>query len=494
MNAGKRFTYGAQFDPQKAPLADLLQLAADLAPDRYALQEAIRQRYFPQHGKDPMQQAQNSNTMAMNCLLSLKSYQLISVSDDGKQSQLTDLGRELLTLRDDVAMLHRRFAVHILTKLEGLLLARIVERIRARGEQVTLEYLGEEVNEIGIRLPTNSTYISTMRQWLAEAGVFRATSYEVNWDVAYDLLEVDADLIDRLYNLEPEQSYFLRSMLDLDARDWLPSNKIANHTRSIYKIRLTTKNLVLDVLEPLVAAGLIEKHKTTSGRGAKPDEVRLTAQATNQVLEPLLANLVAKTQMTLADLNRTFEDVVVELDDPDKHRRGVALELFAIWLIRLLGLRFSHWRLRAYQATGGGEVDVMAASDKIVYSRWQIQCKNTKSVGVEVIAKEVGLTFLTKADVVMVVTTGKFAQDAVNYANLVTDNSRYYVILLEGDDVRRIAKDRTRIVNILNIKARRAFAKRELGQSAFDEDVELQDLEGLETEIELEQAITDVAS
>lgn len=112
----------------------------------------------------------------------------------------------------------------------------------------------------------------------------------------------------------------------------------------------------------------------------------------------------------------------------------------------------------------------MAASDKIIYNRWQIQCKNQRGrVGVEVIAKEVGLTFITHADVVMVVTTGAFAADAINYANQVTDNSRYYVILLEGDDIRRIVEDRTRIVEILNIKARRAFAKKELGLTDFDE-------------------------
>ena len=128
----------------------------------------------------------------------------------------------------------------------------------------------------------------------------------------------------------------------------------------------------------------------------------------------------------------------------------------------------------------------MAASDKIVYNRWQIQCKNQKSsVGVDVIAKEVGLTFLTKADIVMVVTTSEFAKDAINYANQVSDNSRYYVILLEGADIARIVEDRTRIVDILNLKARRTFAKKELGMNDFDDTL----VDELETEEDLEQAI-----
>lgn len=157
-------------------------------------------------------------------------------------------------------------------------------------------------------------------------------------------------------------------------------------------------------------------------------------------------------------------------------------------------MRFSRWRLRHWQATGGGEVDVLAASDKIIYNRWQIQCKNQQGrVGVDVIAKEVGLTFLTKADVVMVITTSKFASDAVNYANQVNDVSRYYVILLEGDDIQRIVQDRTRIVDILNLKARRTFAKRELGMTDLGDEF-IQEDEQPETIEELEEAIIKAAT
>ncbi len=122
------------------------------------------------------------------------------------------------------------------------------------------------------------------------------------------------------------------------------------------------------------------------------------------------------------------------------------------------------YEAKNFKETGGGEVDVIAASDRVVYSRWQIQCKNTKSkVDVDIVAKEVGLTFVTKADVVMFVTTGECTANAVNYANQVTEVSRYYVILLDKHDIARILEDKARIIEILNIKARRVFAKRELG-------------------------------
>lgn len=443
-----------------------------------SLQRAIRTKFFEGYGKEPATRDDNSNKMAMNCLLSLNAYKLIQLLNDGKEYTVTELSKRLYALKQDTEELYRQFAVHILKELEGLLLARLIENIRARGEHVTLEYIGEELNDVGLKIPPNSTYVSTMRA---------SIGYEVNWDVIYDLLKVDQDMIDELYQLNAEQKHFLLSLVNLDVRDFVPSNNVAKHTRSVYKIRLTTKNLVKDILEPLETLGLIETRKTTTGRGAKPHDVKLTEKGTNEIFKPLIENLATLTELTSAELNRTFDDVVRDLSSKDKHVKGIALELLAVWIIRLLGLRFSAWRLRHYQATGGGEVDVMAASDKIVYNRWQIQCKNQKpSVGVDVIAKEVGLTFRTQADIVMVVTTSQFAKDAINYANQVSDNSRYYVILLEGEDIERITEDRTRIVDILNLKARRTFAKKELGMSDFfDETL----VEELETEEELEQAM-----
>ncbi len=478
---GRKFTYGDQFDQSKTPLLELLGLAREHEPNLAAFEEAVRSRYFPGHGS-----AHNSATMAMNCRLSMNAYGLISVDRKAKTYTLTELGRELMELgqRDSEAMF-RRFALHILTKLPGLTMLRLIETIRARGEQVSLEYLGEELNDIGLRISPSSTYISTMVSWLALANVISERGYEVNWDVVYDLLRVDADLIDKMYVLLPEQKYFLLSMLALDVREWMSSAKVAEHTRSVYSIRITRKNLVKDILEPLVEAGLIESQKTTGGRGAKPHDVRLSEKSRNELLTPLLDNLAELTELTSAELNRTFEDVVAELDHDDKHIRGKALELFAVWIVRLLGLRFSKWRAKDFKETGGGEVDVMAASDRVVYSRWQIQCKNTKSkVDVDILAKEVGLTFITKADVVMFVTTSTYTSNALNYANQVTEVSRYYIILLDGNDIQRIVEDRARIIEILNIKARRVFAKRELGLTEFGDASELS-----EEEAELEEAI-----
>ncbi len=207
--------------------------------------------------------------------------------------------------------------------------------------------------------------------------ILAGVDHHVNWEVIYDLLSVDADIIDELYSLPPEQKFFLLSLVSLGATEYIPSNKIAKHTRSVFKIRLTIKNLVKDILEPLENIGLIETRKMTSGRGAKPHDVQLTQKGRIEILRPIIENLAHITELTTSEIDQPFEDIVTNLTSEDKHIKGKALEIFAVWIIRLLGLRFTEWRMQSYQSTGGGEVDVMAASDKIVYNRWQIQCKNT---------------------------------------------------------------------------------------------------------------------
>jgi site-specific DNA-methyltransferase (cytosine-N4-specific) len=308
-----------------------------------------------------------------------------------------------------------------------------------------------------------------MRSWLSLAGIFERKT-EINWDIVSDILGINKDFIDELYALNPEQKHFLLSLLNLNIQEFTPANKIAEHTRSIYKLRLTTKNLVKDVIEPLVNFELIETEKTTAGRGAKPNNVRLSNKARKEILTPLLKSIANETRISEIELNRTFDDVVNELNHSDKHIKGKALELLAIWMIRLTSLRFTKWRNRDI---GKGEVDVLAASDRFVYSRWQIQCKNTAKVDIDVLAKEIGLTFVTGADVVMVVTTGEFTRDAYQYAYRMMDVSRYYMILLQKDDIEAIKKDKTSIVEILDKKARRVFSKKELDIS----DEELNEIE-----------------
>ena len=69
------------------------------------------------------------------------------------------------------------------------------------------------------------------------------------------------------------------------------------------------------------------------------------------------------------------------------------------------------------QITGGAEVDLVFESARLVFSRWQVQCKNTARVSLDDVAKEVGLTHFLKSTVIVMISTGDIGAEARRYAN-----------------------------------------------------------------------------
>jgi hypothetical protein len=473
-----RFTYGHQFEPEKFSLGTITQLCKNHQPNRNKLEQKILDTYFSTHSQGNTSKndsSSNQRKLAMNCFLSLRAYKIIEDIEGNRQYKLSNFGEQILQCLSNSEDIHRIFARHILVNLTGMSLLKAIEAINTRGETPNLELIAYELQEMGYSISPNAIYTSTMRKWLKLAKVLDG-EYDINWDVVYELLGANKDYIDELYTLTSPQKYFLLSMIRLDIQDFKPWNEVAQYAKSRYQIRLPSKTFVKDIIEPLVDLGLIKTQKTTTGRGAKPNLVCLTEKSINQLVGELIKTIAELTNLSDIELNRSFNNVIKDLEHPDKHIKGKALELLAIWMIRLTGLRFTQWRLRSYQSTGGGEVDVLAASDRFVYSRWQIQCKNTKKVDVDVLAKEIGITFVTGADVVMVVTTGQFTRDALQYASRMMEVSRYYMILLQKEDIEAIKEDQTNIIKILDKQARRLFAKKELElQQEEIEEIELEE-------------------
>ena len=135
--------------------------------------------------------------------------------------------------------------------------------------------------------------------------------------------------------------------------------------------------------------------------------------------EPLLVQLEKQTTEDLRPLLRKpLVEIVKEIGSPDKHTKGLALEALAFKLMRLVDLDYLTTRLRG-AATGGAEVDVIFESARLVFSRWQVQCKNTGTVSLDDVAKEVGLTHFLKSNVIVIVSTGDVGTETRRYANKV---------------------------------------------------------------------------
>ena len=129
--------------------------------------------------------------------------------------------------------------------------------------------------------------------------------------------------------------------------------------------------------------------------------------------------------------------------------------------MRILDMTYVSTRLRANQ-TGGAEVDLIFESTRLVFSRWQVQCKNTSRVSLDDVAKEVGLTHFLKSNVVVVVTTGEIGSEARRFANRIMADSNLAVVLLSGGDLTAISERPTAILRALDREARHAMNLKKL--------------------------------
>lgn len=149
-------------------------------------------------------------------------------------------------------------------------------------------------------------------------------------------------------------------------------------------------------------------------------------------------------------------EILKELNSPDKHVAGLALEALAFKLMRLLDMNYVATRLRGV-ATGGAEVDLIFESARLVFSRWQIQCKNTSRVSLDDVAKEVGLTHFLKSNVIIVATTGEIGSEARKYANKIMADSNLCIVLMNGADLKLIEQNQPAIIDVFNREARNAM-------------------------------------
>ncbi|MFD2030973.1 hypothetical protein ACFSKM_12980 [Ancylobacter dichloromethanicus] len=142
-------------------------------------------------------------------------------------------------------------------------------------------------------------------------------------------------------------------------------------------MRFPDKSLPQQVLNALKNAGYIEATKTTTGRGAKPFLVAPTPKLKAEILGPLLEQLKGQVDPKLVDLlTKPLVDIVEEIKSPHRYTAGMALEALAFKLMRSLAMDYVATRLRA-SSTGGAEIDLIFQSSRLVYSRWQVQCKKT---------------------------------------------------------------------------------------------------------------------
>jgi site-specific DNA-methyltransferase (cytosine-N4-specific) len=454
----------SQFSPVQTPLPKLLEIIKQNEPDRQAASLAIVHEFFPERTTEW------DWKLADNTILALSEYRLINKPrSDQTNYTLTDIGRRLCSLaeQNNNDELYGEFAKHILVNLRGLDLLSCIEDLVASGKTPTKQLIVKELSQRNIYHPPNGTHANGMRQWLEKGGVFEEGGWVINHVRLNQLLGVDSEEIELLSTLTPEQRAFAIAFARLNVAEE-QSNKVAQYATALFGTEFPEGGLPQSVLFALRDIGLIECEKTTGGRGAKPYIVRPTSRLRNELIEPILNAIEGSIGLQYRRLIRMqYREILTKLRSHSTHEKGLALEALAFYFGRLLDLQFVQWRLRSVK-TGGAELDVVMEGDRLVFSRWQIQCKNSSQATLEDIAKEVGVAQVIKGNVILIICTGKIGSAARKFAKQVMKETNLYVALIDGRNLSQLLSSPAQIVNIMNGQASEAMLiKREQVQITF---------------------------
>ncbi len=454
---------GSEFGPNQVSLSRVLELAQQHSGDGTAFTDATAAEYGWPH------------KTARNTLLSLRSYLLVD-----KEGRLTEIGQKLLTLTSQPDELYAEFARHILLNLRGIDVVNSIDTLMKRGERPTQLTIGEFLQAQGIYVSASSTHISKLCAWLRLAGVFRADGQfdSLDMDRVSQLIGASQQETDFLSEMPEDQRAVLKALCNLPMpvvpdTEPLLANMVMEYAETLYGVAFNPKNFPREVLEPLVSAGYIRIEKANRATGdeagsraqisGKPYLIYRSEKFANECLG-LLIDALTNTGLAVRQLLRKpLSEILQELQAEDTNIKGKALEALAFYFTRLLGLEFKAWRKRG-KKTGGFEVDIIVEGTRLVFSRWQIQCKNTldNPVSLEDIAKEVGLSLQLKSNVILMVTTGRFSRDALGYADEMMQLTHLNIVTLDHRDLRVLTESPLKIVEILNKKARKVMELKQL--------------------------------
>lgn len=450
--------FGSEFSPNQIVLPELLTICNENQGNKENLENRIKEQYFSTHGHG---NEKNRRTLAMNCRLGLKSYGII---DDS--CCFTDFGQRLYQLKDNETSLYDELARHILLNLNGMGFVQCMKDMSASLEKITLQTMRPELEIRGITYPNGGKHPSIMRLWLAKAGVFSQSGYEVNDDKLKMILQDDTAMSD-LRKLTKEQRYFLLALVNTGIQDFQAASNITKLASATYGVSYPEKSLPKAVLNDIESLGFIEIQKATAGRGGKSHLCRPTEKAKNEILEPFIKQLETQTDPRLIELlTKSFDEILYDVNSENTYDKGIALEALAFKLLRILGLEYLATRVRA-EATGGNEVDLLFHSDRLIYSRWQIQCKNTTNVSIDYVAREVGLSQILYSNVIVLITTGTVSPKAKTYANHIMKNSNLNIVFVDKDDIQEISKNPVAVIDVFEREAKNTMQLKKIDISSL---------------------------
>ncbi|CCY43192.1 MAG: restriction endonuclease [Clostridium sp.] len=436
-----KLPYGAEFSPDKIKIKEVLKMASshEGQPSDELVTDLAKKYYKKNHA------------MASNCKNSMVAYEIL---ETGGGVTLSAFGNELLTMTKE-AEIYDAMAKRILTHLSGLMFIEAIRTISQGGNRPTLESMTEKLNLMGCEeLSKTNKHVATMKKWLEKAKVLNG--WEIKEKKLESLIGVKEADIKVLRGLTREQACFIKALCNTGSDDYQNASKIRDLATASYNVDFPAKNFANAIIKPLEDKKLIEKKPSASSHGGNSSEIKLESTVKAEVLASVLEQIeIIAGKEVLQYCQKSLEDLRTEIDSTDTHVKGLALEAFAIKMMRIINLDFIGTRVKGSE-TGGAEVDVLFDTTRLNYSRWQVQCKNTPKVSIDQVAKEVGLSHVLKTNVIVILTTGKATSTAKEYATTIMREMNLCIIFIEADDIDEILSSPASIVDVLNRESQKA--------------------------------------
>jgi hypothetical protein len=434
-----RLPNAADFSPNQVRLRKILEIARDADGNKENLVEAIRLEFFAHRAASHTniearltQQRKSAN----NVLIALRCYQLLDESN-----RLTQVAMELISDADDARMA-AAFAKHILLNLHGIEVIYAVWALQKRAEVANKRSLARQLTSMGIRahqggeITGDRTLHTFMLLWLQQAKVIDTeNNYQINEEMFLQLCGISRELVEELRKLSPEQREFL-VVLHSKTSDGDKAIEVRKVIAEM-AVEVTEDQIAKEVTRPLADNGWFVWNKATiEGRGGKSGRITVSEKLLNLPIAFLRFGESDPVPPKVRNLlDTTVEEIEKGLNSSDTSVSGVALEALAVKMAYELELIPRDVRSRK-QGTKDAEADVIAESQDVLCARWLFQCKKQNQVNRDVLVRELGLASFMKAHVIVLVTTGKFKQTVLRYADHVTRETSHQVVLLNGENVR----------------------------------------------------------
>ncbi|HEY4225767.1 MAG TPA: restriction endonuclease [Pseudolysinimonas sp.] len=426
-----------EFTPEQlggfAEVFAVLKIVRDGSGDRSAIVDAIRKRWFlgTAAGRTADDQLEQQKKRAGNVVSGMRAMGLLTPSTTAPQ--LNELGKEILELESIPREAANRFVMFLLKERYGIELLEVARAVRRRDGHVTKKAIDDELLARGYAVSTNSSYSGKLRQWLQTAGLVDE-HWNINEEAFATLAGVPAAEITEWRKLTPLQQTTVEL---LRARAEGNGSPIAS--RDLLEllrqrgIEFDGGQVKRDLYQPLAEGGWIAQAVALAGRGGKGGTIAPTAKALELDVDLVNGLALGDLPVELQEhLGRPIQQILTDLKSPDTHVKGIALELLSLRLAADCGLMPVDLRVRGV-STGGAEVDLVAEGAHLHFSRWLFQCKNQVSkVDLGVLAKELGMATLLRAQVVVIVTTAEFARSVLEYARQAAETTAIQVVLIDG--------------------------------------------------------------